>query len=222
MNSGKLFHQGRPVSALSIEEGLNMFKNWLSSFEKDVILVGHNVKAFDMKHLIRHARNTGIDFPFLAGFVDTLPLFKSLHPENSSHSQEALYQKIIGGTYDAHNSLCDVIALCTLLNHSVSNIRSLHPFSYSHDWCKRYVTFLEERDENLLTFKPLIDLKVISKSMAEKAASSGLKYRHLQLAYMRQGDSGLKSVLGEKFGGKVRVTKNARILTTLVGHFSSK
>lgn len=222
MNAGKLFLQGRPVLTVDIKEGLSLFKNWLSTFEKGIILVGHNIKAFDVKHLLRHAKLNGLDFHFLAGFVDTLSLFKFFYPENSSHSQEALYRKIIGGTYDAHNSLSDVIALCTLLKRTIPDIRSLQQFSYSNEWCKGYVTFVEERDKNIQTFKPLLELNAISKSMAEKAASSGLTYRHLQIAFMRQGDSGLKLVLGEKFGGKVRVTKNARIVSSIIDHFNSR
>ena len=113
MTGGKLFLHGKPVASVCIKEALSSFVNWLSSFGKHIILAGHNVKAFDVKHLLRHAKLHGISFDMLAGFVDTLPLFKHVFPEFSTYSQKHLFQKIIGGTYEAHNSLSDVIALCS-------------------------------------------------------------------------------------------------------------
>ena len=221
-NSGKLFLRGRPISSVGIKEGLSLFKNWLSSFGKNIILIGHNVKAFDVKHLLRHANLHGIDFDLVTGFVDTLPMFKHFHPGQPSYSQENLFRKIIGGNYDTHNSLSDVIALCSLIKSTIPDIRSLHQFSYSHEWCRIYVTFLEKRDKNLHTFHPLLESSAISKGMAEKASSSGLTYRHLQIAFKREGESGLKAVLGEKFGGVVRVTKNARVILSLINYFKTE
>ena len=58
--------------------------------------------------------------------------------------------------------------------------------------------------------------------MAEKAASSGLTYRHLQLVFERDGEFGLNSLLNEKFNGVVRVTKRKKIITSLVNYFNSK
>ena len=222
MNGGKLFLHGRPVESVSIKEALSSFLDWLASFGKNIILVGHNIKAFDVKHLLRHARLHGIPLDILAGFVDTLPLFKSFFPGLSSYSQENIFRKIIGETYEAHNSLGDVIALCSLIKKGIPDVGSLQQFSYTCEWCKGYVTFLEERDKNVQTFHPLISSKVISKGLAEKAASSGLTYRHLQVAFKRQGESGLKSVLGEKFNGKVRVTKSIRVISSLLDYLNTE
>ena len=222
MNGGKLFLHGRPVESVSTKEALSSFLDWLASFGKNIILVGHNIKAFDVKHLLRHARLHGISLDILAGFVDTLPLFKSFFPGLSSYSQENIYRKIIGETYEAHNSLGDVIALCSLIKKGIPDVGSLQQFSYTCEWCKGYVTFLEERDKNVQTFHPLISSKVISKGLAEKAASSGLTYRHLLVAFKRQGESGLKSVLGEKFNGKVRVTKSIRVISSLLDYLNTE
>ena len=220
VNSKTLFLNGTPVSSVDIKEGLLLFQNWLSSFGKKIILIGHNIKAFDVKHLIRHANNHNIQFPFLSGFVDTLPVFKSFHPGQSSYSQENLYRKIIGGNYKAHNALDDVMALCSLIKATIPDICRLHQFSFSLEWCKNFVSFLEKRDRNLYTFQPLLASKAISKGMAEKAASTGLTYRHLHLAFQRQGELGIKALFGEPFSGSVRVSKNARVISSLVKHFN--
>ena len=222
MTGGKLFLHGKPVASVCIKEALSSFVNWLSSFGKHIILAGHNVKAFDVKHLLRHAKLHGISFDMLAGFVDTLPLSKHVFPEFSTYSQKHLFQKIIGGTYEAHNSLSDVIALCSLIKNGIPGIDSLQKFSYTFEWCKEYVTFLEERDKNVQTFHSLIVSKVISKGLAEKAASSGLSYRHLQIAFKRQGESGLKSLLGEKFNGKVRVSKSVRVISSILEYIKTE
>ena len=51
----------------------------------------------------------------IAGFVDTLPLFRNLFPEKDSHSQEKLYVEIVCKTYVAYNLMEDVTSLSTIL-----------------------------------------------------------------------------------------------------------
>ena len=53
----------------------------------------------------------------------------------------------------------------------------------------------------------------------KKFADSGLGYRHLALAYKRDGADGLRSLLGEKSGRKVRVTRSAKVLDAICQHF---
>ena len=216
-----LFLHGKPVTSVDVEEGLSSFRNWLSSFGKSIILVGHNIKAFDLKHLFRHSNVYGVEFPFLSGFVDTLTVFKSLYPGQPSYSQEKLFRAMIGTDYDAHNSLSDVIALTALLNTTISDISGLCPYSFSYEWFKSFVLFIQKRDINLLSLNPLLTSKSISKGMAEKTASSGLCYRHLQIAFRREGELGIKAILGEQFSGTVRVTKNARIISSLLEYFKT-
>ena len=61
----------------------------------------------------------------------------------------------------------------------------------------------------------------MSKGMVEKAASSGLNYEHLKLAFVRDGENGLRSLFCEEFGGKARVTKNNKVLSPVVQYFNS-
>ena len=113
-----VFHHGKLVPSASIRDGLVLFSEWLSSLNKDIILIGHNIKAFYVKHLLRHIKeyDLGSCFQRIVGYIDTLPLLKFLYPANTSYSQQHLYQNIIGGEYDAHNSLADVKALAKILN----------------------------------------------------------------------------------------------------------
>ena len=100
------------------------------------------------------------------------------------------------------------------------DISGLHQFSFTFEWCKSFVTFLKKKDRNLHTFQPLLASKAMSKGMAAKAASTGLTYRHLYIAFQRQGQQGIKALLGEPFSGSVRVTKNTRVISSLVNHFT--
>ena len=203
MYGGNLFLHGRPVSAFSILEGLSMFLRWLASFNTDTILVGRNIKAFDVKHLLRHADLNGVDLGRLVGFVDTLSLFKNKYQGLPSKSQENLCHRFVGGKYNDHNSLDDVIALTSLLEKT-SSCNFFKEFSFSFEWSKKFVTYCKNKEANLATFQSLIASKALSRRMADKAASSGLRYHHLKLAYKREGEGGLKSLFSERFSGKVR------------------
>ena len=57
-----------------------MFSSWLLGFQKYVILLGHNIKAFDIKHLSRHTTDNQLaeKFVMIAGFIDSWTLYKSL------------------------------------------------------------------------------------------------------------------------------------------------
>ena len=65
-----------------------MFSSWLLGFQKDDILLGHNIKAFDIKQLSRHITDNQLaeKFVMIVGLIDSLPLYKSLYPELTSHS----------------------------------------------------------------------------------------------------------------------------------------
>ena len=49
-----LFHHEELVSPVPIREGLVMFTEWLCSLNEDIVLIGHNIKALDVKHFLPH------------------------------------------------------------------------------------------------------------------------------------------------------------------------
>ena len=115
--------------------------------------------------------------------MDTLLLFKHKYQGLPSYSQENLFRRFVGGKYNGHNSLDDVIALSSLLEKT-SSFNLFEEFSFSFEWSKMFVTYYKNKDANLATFQSLIASKALYKRMADKAASSGLKYHHLKLAYL--------------------------------------
>ena len=75
---------------------------------------------------------------------------------------------------------------------------------------------LLKSDSNYKTLKLLVDLHVMSKSMARRTAASGLRLEHLQLAFKCGGKKGIREVLEEpKANGKPRVTNSKRILESV-------
>ena len=83
-SSGKLFCHGKLVDAVEVNVGLNRFRLWLKELCGRVVLVGHNVRAFDVKQFWNNFKKwhfQDLSCSCIEGFVDTLPLFRNLFPE---------------------------------------------------------------------------------------------------------------------------------------------
>ncbi|KAJ7386153.1 hypothetical protein OS493_012500 [Desmophyllum pertusum] len=219
-----LYYDGRPVTATSLDDGLSKFLNWLKA-KKHVLLLAHNAKSFDAKHLFKALASCGkIDeFCQIAlGFSDTLPAFRELYPDRKSFSQQNLATDLLSATYNAHSALDDVQVLQKLSTSFISDAVLLR-HSFSNSWLQQYIVFLSQKSKTLKTLQPLIHLKKASKSMADKISASGLSLDHLQLAYSRGGVDGLTNVLTEKFQGKPRVSTNKRVIkTTICSYFQNE
>ena len=142
MMGSKLFLDGKSVHTVDIKEGQRMFSSWLLGFQKYVNLLGRNIKAFYIKHLSRHITDNQLaeKFVMIAGFIDSLPLYKSLYPELTSHSHENLYRSLVGGNYDAHNALYDVNALSEIVRKTVIDRSALSKFSMTFAWGSTFFT----------------------------------------------------------------------------------
>ena len=95
----------------------------------------------------------------------------------------------------------------------------LQPYSFSLSWFEEYTKFLSDKKLNLATLQHLVIWRVISKGMNEKIAKSGLCYRHLRLAYERNGEDGIQALFSERFNGIVRITKSKKIISSVAQHF---
>lgn len=219
---GVLFHDGQPVIAVRKSEALAQFLNWLK-LKMPCVLLAHNAKAFDAKHLIKAVVSCDRMEEFnqmVLGFSDTLMAFRELFPDRKSCSQENLAKDLLGATYNAHNALHDVQMLQTLVSNFISNKLVLeHSFTLS--WFQEYYIFLDQKNINLRTLQPLILSKAMSKGMADKVAASGLSIDHMLMAFQRGGKDCLSNVLMEMFRGKPRVTINKRVIAQICNFFQS-
>ena len=77
-----------------MKDALQKFVNWLKAKNKKVVLFAHNANEFHSKRIIYTLmRYCNLLNPFtecVAGFVDTLSLFKNILPERKTYSQESL------------------------------------------------------------------------------------------------------------------------------------
>ena len=149
---GVLFHDGQPVIAVRKSEALAQFLNWLK-LKMPCVLLAHNAKAFDAKHLIKAVVSCDRMEEFnqmVLGFSDTLMAFRELFPDRKSCSQENLAKDLLGATYNAHNALHDVQMLQKLVSNFISNKLVLeHSFTLS--WFQEYYIFLDQKNINLRT-----------------------------------------------------------------------
>ena len=108
VSHGRMFYEGKPVTAVQLDVGIQKFLNWLQSLTEPCLLLAHNAKLFDAKHLLKALKMSSKTEPFsevVVGFCDTLPAFKELFPERKSYSQENLARDLLESTYNAHNAL---------------------------------------------------------------------------------------------------------------------
>ena len=221
-SSGKLFCHGKLVDAVEVNVGLNRFGLWLKELSGRVVLVGHNVRAFDVKQFWNNVKKWHLQdllCSCIESFVDTLPLFRNLSPDKHSHSQEKLYEDIACKTYVAHNLMEDVIALSAILKKVNVTKTMLQPYSFLLSWVEQYTRFLSDKKLNLVTLQHLLTCGVISKGISEKIAKSGLLYQHLRLAYERNGEDEIQAFFSERFNGIVRITKCKKIISSVAQHF---
>ena len=73
---------------------------------------------------------------------------------------------------------------------------------------------------NVITFNGIVRDKIITKTMCEKAAASGLAFNHLKCAFARNRYDGLYYIMSEEVDKKARVTKQKKIIERISNYFS--
>ena len=243
-----LFKQSNPVLALTCDEVLSRFINYLENSVREcqkltahkvcTVLVGHNAKRFDVP-VILHNSNSSIIAKFQSlgiFFGDSLSLFEYLVKESilkdrngdsCALNQSAVYKALFDQGFDAHDALEDVKALHRILFSSPLNLSEkdliTHCQAIPFDEAYQDNLYLDQRHQLVQT----LDTKLhgtISKSMVQKIASSGLSFANLQSLFDKFGRNGLIGVLSSpptnnRGSKKPRVTKSKRILLAIVQYF---
>ncbi len=209
---GTLKSNGQAVEAVSQEEGISEFINFVCSMEKPII-VGHNIKAFDLPRLYDKCSDLEkVTFDTkVCAFLDTLMLFRGLYPDLGKHTQPFLIQSLLSETYAAHNALADVQALRKLvLKFTSQNQRK--DYMYTPGDVMNQKDHDDVVAKNLVTISHLVGKgRALSTNMAHTIAASGLRYSHIALALKRGGVDGLAKVFREETqNGNPRVTKKGK------------
>ena len=179
INKSKMYHKGKPVKAERGKEALQKFIVWLKGKKQKALLFGHNAKAFDCKRIVYSLIKYDLLSSFeecVAGFVDTLILFKKVLPSRKSYSQENLVNEILGESYMAHDSLEDVRALEKLVSQTKAhvNAQQMAESSITLGCAVNTTEHCLRKAVNVKTLQPLIMTNVVSKGMAEKIAGANL------------------------------------------------
>lgn len=219
--SGQLFHHKTRLESVDISTCLKQFNIWLKATSvSKPLLVCHNGKVFDsiifMRSILKNPE-CGLKST-VAGFVDSLHVFRDALPGRPSYKLQTLVKETMGMTYDAHSALEDVMALQKLVTHHKISDTVMLKHSFETDFVVSSIENKDKTDDSLATLAPLASC--ISEYMLKKIARSGLAYHHLKLAIERGGVEGLRSILGERCeNGSVRVTKNKTVVMNIYGHF---
>ncbi|XP_061188202.1 uncharacterized protein LOC133196309 [Saccostrea echinata] len=216
--NGCMYKNGHEVQCMRTPDAVNNFIHWLGKFGK-VLLVAHNAK-FDSRVLVHVSSSIGISASeHISGFVDTLSLFRELYPGRKSYKQVDLLKDLCVTHYDAHDAKSDALALQTLLLSLSVSCQIMMKHSFSTEFVVNNLNFLMMKMRNMQSLQNLIDNKILSKFTVNKIAETGLHFQHILLAYQRDKENGVRSLLSEKTGGKARVTGNSKIIQSLQNHF---
>ena len=115
----------------------------------------------------------------------------------------------------------DVITLSAILKKVSVTKTMLQSYSFSQSRVEQKTKFLS-KNKISLHCKHLVTCGVISKGMSEKIAKLGLRYKHLRLAYERNGEDGIQALFGKRFNEKVRTTKSKKIISSFAQDFKGK
>ena len=216
---GKLFYKQTKVDTVNIEICLKDFETWLQRFHKP-LLVCHNGKVFDsivfIRNVLKHPDSCLMTT--VAGFVDTLHVFRGILPNQPTYKLQNLVYNTMGISFEAHSALEDAKVLQRLVKHHKVAEDTLLNHSFGVEFVRSTILHKAKTVELLDTLKPLESC--LSKYMLKKISSSGLSYDHLKLACERGGLEVIEKILGEKTdGGSARITKNKKIIDKMFSHF---
>ena len=240
--------ENQPVETVSFGEALQEFLAFLvtvvSSHQKEsyTVLLGHNSSTFDTPILLRksdanfHRRLKDLNVYFADSHILVKDLLKGKLPSGQlcKSNQSPLYSHLFNENFEAHDALEDVVALHKIIFKSplqlskekIVNCSAAISISQAID----NLSYLDRRHERLQTFdgklfSPTKSNGIISQSMAQKIAGSGLSYSDLRDLYMKFGSKGLLAVLSmpssssQCISKQPRVTRAKRILAAILNHF---
>ncbi len=218
----KLMFDERAVPAKSWQTVSKDFVQWIEDSvgqNNKALLCAHNGRRFDSRVLMAALQAVNLDEKFLntvVGFVDTMNVLgKKIGSKEGGISQQVLFSKYVGQSYNAHDATGDVSALIQILQHFKVSFDDFKGQSFPSVSVLQQERFLEEKRKNLPSLQVLLrdGNKVISACLAENIAGSGLRLEHLKCIYSREGMDGLKGVFAAKTTyGKSRIMRPGKNL----------
>ena len=153
----------------------------------------------------------------LCCFIDSLPVFRKVFPNQESYKQEDLARTLLQSSYAAHNAIEDVEILGNLVWHANMASEDLLKHSFRPNAVFNQLSFNEEKNKNKESLNPLICNGVMKRPTAENVAGSGLNFKHLRKIYDRDGEDGLRNIFCViNSEGKPRITNTKKVLEDVI------
>ncbi|XP_058789683.1 DNA polymerase III subunit epsilon-like [Phymastichus coffea] len=226
-SGGMLCLNGKAVESVDLQEALIAFKQFLESLSKSkkYLLVAHNA-TFDIRVFLNSLVSCNMlrDFEVVVGFSDSLKAFKKLIIEKKKgpgqFTLKGLATKYLEpkDLENFHDATGDVRVLEKLVKYFTCQelLNSLQKSYY--DCCNKV------HENNKINFKLqyLRELKgVLSLTYLKKLAKYNITYQQLLELYKKEGADGIHKLFTEKSEGKVKITKDIKVLNTLVHFFQT-
>ncbi|XP_076453322.1 maternal protein exuperantia-1-like [Babylonia areolata] len=204
-----MYQHGKKVEPLKITRALEAFIGFLGN--EPVVLVTHNTRRFECHKLMHALTACGLKEQFqqaVHGFVNTLPLFKELCPQLKNHGQQDLYRFYMKSDYPEHDAMKNALALQQIVEKAEPEHDAFerHFFTARH-----FIRYFEVKPE----WDRLAGKKVITQSMAFKAAENELGWDEVRDTFQRAGEGGVKMLLRE------RLTRVNRIIDNIIKELQS-
>ena len=228
--------EGKTLPAVEQQSGLKGFIDYLYGIEqvsgRRVALVAHNGFSFDFPVLFKSLERYGLMETFgeiKLLFVDSLKIIaeevkkaQGVLSSCSSKSLGVVYEHLFEEKFEAHDAAEDTEALSRIL----MKIGMDKSKADSHGITLLCMTRRIQRSERIPVMKTTFDRLPITDSMKKKMAEAGLEYQDLRKLKESGGERAVLAILSlpKKFcaindnKSKPRVTKNRRVLTTVLVH----
>lgn len=226
VRNGKMYHHHQEVTGTTISTAVDNLLSYFDTFQKKIVLVGHNIKSFDCHVLLNTLMSIDKVQMFsdkVDGFLDTLKLFKKTHPGLVSYKQEYLCQFLGEMNYESHNALADVRSLQLLVEKLDVQFEKcdLKSVCFTFEHAVKSCEYSRQMKCNLPSFQHLVQQNVISCMIARRMAGSGLCFDHLIQTFRKHSVEGVVSLLQEQCGASVRVTKSKKIIDRIINFLTN-
>ncbi|XP_044591398.1 uncharacterized protein LOC123269630 [Cotesia glomerata] len=223
--NGDLYFHAKKVESLPLKKALQSFLMFLKMSPKPCLLVAHNV-TFDKSHLLRSILKCSMvpAFSKIAGFSDSLPLFKKNFTSKKISGEYKLSELAknhlnVNSDDKFHEALYDVEILEKLV--SLTDNKHLFESSKSYRECLIHLKKLKKTASGMDCLSPLKG--VLSGHILRKMASQAIKYQDLINKYENGGINELIKFCKEPGSdNKPNITKDKRVLDKLCSFFTKK
>ena len=210
----KLYDKGKPVETIGITQCLTEFCEFLSTFDKPLLLYGHNARVYYCHHLVDALSSCRLIDRFstiVSGFSDTLKAIKRKQPGQEPNKVDDLVARFLCESYEARGILQNARAIQEIYNIVLSD-KILLQYSFTVEDIRLRRSCIRRKE----TMTGMINEGIISKYMAQKIADTGLTHDHLVSCYNTGGKRGVRKLLTTEFCGKPRVTNKEDVLVKIV------